>query len=163
MTNVVDQSSNRDNFAATLLNLLPDTTTEKVLRLKGHGANAQFDYHLRNTSGAAVDAATWEALRFRRVGPTSASVATYSRSGTTVTVTHTAAHNLETGDLAYHTSPTDTAIEAYRKVTVTSSLIYTFTTAATGAATGSITLQPAGPEVKYRASVTPTSNLESGW
>lgn len=150
----------RNNLAATLLNLLPTSTGHKTLRLKGHGPNAQFDYHFRAAYTAALDVAG-EALRFRRVGLEQA--ATYSRTTTTVTVTHTLAHNLESGDVVFHTGATDAGLDQELvKVTVTSALIYTYTTAATGTASGAITLQPGSLEVKMRSAVAMTA-LGSGW
>lgn len=153
--------ANRNNPAATLLNLLP-TPTDKVLYLKGHGVNGQFDYHFRTPYGTALDV-PGEAIRFRRIGPLDPKAGTYSRTGATVTVTHTTEHNLESGDVVFHTGGTDTGLnQELVKVTVTSTLIYTYTTAATGTATGAITLQPAGTGVKYRDAVAMTA-LGSGW
>lgn len=151
----------RNNPAATLLNAQPSATTDAVIQIDGDGALEQFGYLCRATSGTAVDAASWEVTRLRRIGPESASTAAYSRSGTTVTVTLTD-HNLLVGDLAYIKSATDTGLNGYQKVATVAAGSFTFTTSSTGTATGTMTVKAGNTEMRYRSGVALTA-LEAGW
>lgn len=152
----------RNNLAATLLHFLPTNVTDKMLRLEGHGATNQIDYHCRAVTGSAVDAPVWEVGRFRRVGPDNDSTATVTRTGTTATVT-LASHTFEAGDPVYISGAVSSGINGYQKVLTVASGSFTFTSSVSGTIVSeAITVHSSGPEYRYRSLVNLTL-LEVGW
>jgi hypothetical protein len=82
-------------------------------------------------------------INFYGTAPITTAAGTYTRSGTTVTVTTPTNHNYSTGFNVFVTSATDSGLvtlyPSFVVVTVTSATQFTFTTASTGASSGSIT------------------------
>ena len=82
-------------------------------------------------------------VNFNGTTPITTAAGTYTRSGTTITVTTPTNHNYSTGFNVFVTSATDSGLVTLYPsvvvVTVTSATQFTFTTASTGASSGSIT------------------------